>query len=746
MEKGSSSVKLLREDGMMVRALRRVHAAPVDYQPQAQPEQEENKKEPLALQQVCFVHVIHHLEDFPPNCLALLPQRIRRELLLCLPAADLCPIERTAVVEGIEMNEIWGGLCERLSPGRPGGAARRLLEPLIVKLQHAAPAMWKQLSDPLCTVWKELFAIITCSLLLHISPVCIADYFKPVSFRQRLRLHRVVSGDFLSLLQYLFCSAYLSAKHIRTYGGLSLVVCGQVIRPKRFAEYLDKCDSMKLMRYVIERCRLYPKCLFINCISSARSSLFRELRVNEENMQTLRKLLCEVRQVEFVIRTGFRMYLRAQEHIYLMIESVLSSQNPQLESLTIQAREAVVPLTFKPSCGTLVKGILTDIASLFVDLPRKTDTASPPCPKSSIVPYHGLKKLNISTTGIWKPGGSSADATASEYFIRIAQSQTKLESLHISRWWVWSEKSAPPMDFNSLCSLFFHSNLSYLHFHELDLPAAFVQGLIRTFLYVSSTSHRELILHSVWMYDEPISDDQLVPYRDNTVPNPEDEYSGLEHKTLRLVSMYISNPFITWLSTLKFVCLKELELTDLQYDSDMKPGGILGALGRHSSCQIANVDVSSHTVDCPKEGLEVLLQHSSVNTLNLVGAKKDLLESLACGLVSKPTMDSLQILSISIAQLKPEETEEILFKDLFKAILSLSQLPSMTLDFSIGGYHQYAAVFHDAWKSYGNGKQLGKLILNAVFPSDVDEQVIVSLRQQMNQIAVEVDIRTQTVI
>lgn len=211
-------------------------------------------------------------------------------------------------------------------------------------------------------------------------------------------------GDFLSLMQYLFCSAYLSAKQIRAYGGLSLVLCGQVIRPKRFSEYLDKCDSMTLMRYVIERCQIFPKCVFINCISSARSSLFRQLRVNEENMQALQRLLHEVRQVEFAVRTGFRMYLRAQEHIYLIVESVLSSQNPKLESLTIQAREAVVPLQFKPSCATLVKGILTDIAPLFVKIPRRTDAVSPSKPTSAIVPYHGLKKLNISTTGIWKPG------------------------------------------------------------------------------------------------------------------------------------------------------------------------------------------------------------------------------------------------------------------------------------------------------------------------------------------------------
>ena len=60
----------------------------------------------------CFLYVILDLEKFPPNYLALLPRQIRKELLLSLPMVDICNLEETVVVEGIEMNDVWQNVCE----------------------------------------------------------------------------------------------------------------------------------------------------------------------------------------------------------------------------------------------------------------------------------------------------------------------------------------------------------------------------------------------------------------------------------------------------------------------------------------------------------------------------------------------------------------------------------------------------------------------------------------------------------
>ena len=66
----------------------------------------------LSLVDQCFLYVILNLEEFPPNYLALLPRQIQKELLLSLPMVDVCNLEETVVVEGIEMNDVWQSVRE----------------------------------------------------------------------------------------------------------------------------------------------------------------------------------------------------------------------------------------------------------------------------------------------------------------------------------------------------------------------------------------------------------------------------------------------------------------------------------------------------------------------------------------------------------------------------------------------------------------------------------------------------------
>ena len=68
----------------------------------------------LSLQQASKLYVISNLEEFPPDVLAQLPLRFRRDLLLMLPPADIFQLEQTSVVDGIDMeNEIWKEVYER---------------------------------------------------------------------------------------------------------------------------------------------------------------------------------------------------------------------------------------------------------------------------------------------------------------------------------------------------------------------------------------------------------------------------------------------------------------------------------------------------------------------------------------------------------------------------------------------------------------------------------------------------------
>ena len=64
----------------------------------------------LSLQQQCLLHILMHLEQFPASSRALLPLSLRQELLINLPIADVCMLEESPFVHGMDMEDFWKGL------------------------------------------------------------------------------------------------------------------------------------------------------------------------------------------------------------------------------------------------------------------------------------------------------------------------------------------------------------------------------------------------------------------------------------------------------------------------------------------------------------------------------------------------------------------------------------------------------------------------------------------------------------
>ena len=63
---------------------------------------------PVSLEDSSFSFILTNFELFPPEHVSLLPTRIRSKLLSHLPVADVCKLEETAAVEGIDMNtQVW---------------------------------------------------------------------------------------------------------------------------------------------------------------------------------------------------------------------------------------------------------------------------------------------------------------------------------------------------------------------------------------------------------------------------------------------------------------------------------------------------------------------------------------------------------------------------------------------------------------------------------------------------------------
>ena len=75
----------------------------------------------LPLQACCFVKLIKDFETFPPESLALLPLRFRYELIQNLPAVDVCQLEQSSFVEGLDMEKVWATLCLQRKEFLPTG-------------------------------------------------------------------------------------------------------------------------------------------------------------------------------------------------------------------------------------------------------------------------------------------------------------------------------------------------------------------------------------------------------------------------------------------------------------------------------------------------------------------------------------------------------------------------------------------------------------------------------------------------
>ena len=74
-----------------------------------------NMDTPISLADLCYLHIISHLEHYPLHHLAKLSYPVRRKLLQNLPACDIVELENTCVADGIGdlESEVWQQYCAR---------------------------------------------------------------------------------------------------------------------------------------------------------------------------------------------------------------------------------------------------------------------------------------------------------------------------------------------------------------------------------------------------------------------------------------------------------------------------------------------------------------------------------------------------------------------------------------------------------------------------------------------------------
>ena len=686
------------------------------------------KQQPLTLQQHCFLCLLAHLEEFPTATLALLPRRMRHELLFMLPPADILQLEQTSVVEGVDMDEFWEVVGKRYRSSEYNlRHTYRLCEPVpsclwsvvLHRRQHFAHS------------WKDRFVAAVCSLLLHFIPKAISKY------PDQLYPPAVCTNYFI-LLEFLFCTEFHSRFFIKKHKCLPIIWDGHHLSPKRFSKFLspelhDHAAS-RLLNFVMKECQLCPRSLFVDCNGFAQSCMWKEMNRQDSHQlkEAFKQFVQKVEEVDITARetcTNETQKCSSKEtveaefkakdichHIHWILETILSTENPALHTLSLLSESAEVR-----SQGSLLENVLKDISPLFVKQQQfLINTATP---------YHGLRKLKIS--------GFSKTSCVGQ-LVQITHSQQYVESIHYSSSSSRSRNLVLQPDIELLCSLFRHNTIRSVHLENLQMDPQFVQEIIQAFLL--SPFAQKMVLKDV----PHSSKAEKVPSPFPT--KPIGQLSSFP-KSLHLVSVYISSTFHHWLTTLPPLTLDTLELSRLIYANSDSTSNILNRL-----CQKLEFHIEAFELEdlsqCSEEGLTTILHNPTLQTLKLGDIhynvpmyskpSADLLDALSDGLRQQARIGTLRYLSVNNTSFVSMETNAQHF---FDALFQLPQLPKLTVDFN-GSYFQpdHLRWLYKAWQENTECTvRLKKLNFHFGLVQRSGEGFPQSLMTNLCQIAVESD-------
>ena len=309
---------------------------------------------PLSLQRQCLVYLICHLEKVPASSLALLPARIRYELLQNLTVADICKLEGTTFVEGLNTENIWNTI------------AFKFPIPQDFPEQH-----FRSIYDYESA--KDYFF----TYIYHMVLVGMVPAVQNIATRLRTQaVHAMVSGSspegFQSFAKMLIslqsCAATERPNSIihHVFKESGTATLKEPFVPERYTHFLQDFESGKLPHpmatVVLEACNYHPKAARINCSKLADTQLYKD----NPTTNLLNEIFKEVRYLHVTFFEVFHQarleacwgvmgtilpvalktlkHLRLQYQTTFAMEITVNSTLPKIYSAVTQSRSTLQQL------------------------------------------------------------------------------------------------------------------------------------------------------------------------------------------------------------------------------------------------------------------------------------------------------------------------------------------------------------------------------------------------------------------
>lgn len=608
---------------------------------------------PLSLEDQCLLQLICHLEDHETEMLASLPLRLRRKLLLNLPAVDICLLEGTTVTEDIDMEkDVWGELGEV-----PGGEA-------YVDVDQVA---WGEPEEDARGGANVYFA----------KPSNKQRYFghvyKSVFGASCRPLH--ASHLLFSACRCLGVSNWESFQHSFT----SELPDGLYIfpTPSRHVQSSTKdLLLLQLLLVVVHVCHCWPDSLEVDC--TKRTGLWR--RQGVVVMRLLSQLFCEIKSLKLSDDERNEGYEIAPQEI---LEPVFTKPTSTLSSLGLVGggdfvccAVAVASLFFSPTCCAQGQRFLQSL-----------------CPQSlDIVPYSGLTSITIGPAYVMQ----AEERALSERVQSMVQYQSNLESLTFG----CSLVSPHALNLHTILGrLFLQPQFRTLRLELANLGWEGLDALVRPFLMapLGQGHEQELCIAdtSLKLRCGPVSRDVNV---DGCLCVPG---KALCFEAVDFEKRKAAVPFFNWL--LRYRC-PEL-LSSFQFESDDIVRGLMSLVAEsHRVAQLRTFVVSYVSLRVEPSPEVPFINLFSASHLWKVSLKScrivrdGLLPCLTEGLQKQVPAGVLEELYLADNGLGNSKRAE--FQDFASAVVNLPQLTKLTLDLQYNQLkpHQFV-LLHRAWKA-----------------------------------------------
>ena len=641
---------------------------------------------PLSLHDQALLYIVCNLEHLKVEALKVLPEKFRHEILINLPAIDICALEEAGVAA--DSNSVWDHLCRTRIPQQRGYDVERNI-------------MYNIYSED----WRAYYF----SIIIHL----ILDNVKPDNYRNKyeLVLHM--------LLGVMDCANITNWSSYRfTY--FAPIVNDRPLIPNRHLRHLaTRRSDIRFLSFMMEICSYRPRFLYIVC------DLFGESEVYKKHASDLlNKLLCKVEMIVFTFDYDeqldiFKCYRNGKDKNLpydapnLILKAALSHDPPALKVLEFREFDA-----------EMLGEALKIAGPLFYASLGKA---------SKHIPYRGLREILLSLHGGQCPTNELLQKLAT-----IIKNQASLEKLLMYRFVVdKAHLGEMYLKFLSSLSPFIKkSNFRSLGLRKLTVPVEGAQNIIDAFLASPCLHRQTLTFESVSIVGKPSDDDppRKIPMHDDSVEFKNVEFYSTEFPT-NFFKWVLGHPHI-WLYRFQMANCKFQEPPRSTYHGRVE--NVLHLCAEHNDFKVHHLDLCNikppHCRTSRKD-FEVLLSNPNLGGISFRGCSfghHGLLPDLTAGLRKQLKVGNLLSFSLVDNEFGLVPLEEL--QEFFDVLFAMPQIERGDLNLSHSEFDvEHFRMMYDTWKRQSKGKPFKMMsCLGQGFPKHDKE-----LSSKIEEIAVE---------